>query len=531
MIYTKLELQAIEETVTRPVLVKVSTDIKKLLGIDVGIYTVFDIKDNIIKKKNKLGTIRGDNTTKDELIHIEAAETSSENFELALIPVRPDFKPVYEDKDIRSKIQPIYHSRLMTMRVKYFCRSKSKMFAVINKLRLYTSHDGMYRQHQLTYHYTIPNHIGLLLIELNTLKNKRLETPLTLEEYMNNTFDNRLDIANTADGDILKSDLVIRESQIDIEGYIADDLHAITAEYDEEHNMWGMEFEYVFTYEKPISLLIRYPLIVYNTMISKHFRLFEKQQKRSKDAYRTARASDLYKLIDIDRTFIPRDDSYYVTIPEVDREKLPYPPAYYARMFSVLTIVNENNLTELFNINDIPRIKFREPVLKFILNSEYPHISTRNKSLFYINLYKDREVDNNEVILDEDGTLRTKYPMDIKSTYRVVFNILTDLNLLTKPAYTRVKNYFAEEFRNKPEYNNPSLHPNRHVNFSIDQSDNSTMVTTYLNLLAVDDYYVNKQLQQGIQPYEVPFTIKDNRWQQIRTKQITMILASAMEKK
>lgn len=536
MIHTKLELQAIEETVTRPVLVIVANDIKKLLGISTDIYTVYDVKDNIIKKKNKLGNIRGDNTTKDELINIEVAELSSENHELSLIPIRPDFKPIYIDKDINANIQPIYHSRKVSMRIRYLCRSKSKMFSVVNKLRLYTSNDGMYKQHQLTYHYTIPNHVGMLLIELNNLKNKRLETPLTLEEYLVKTFDNRFDIANSIDGNVLKSDMIIRESQIDIQGWIMDDLSQLTTEYDETSNMWALEFEYEFTYEKPISILINYPLLVYNTMVSKHFRLFEKQLRRSKNAYRTARSSDLYKLIESDRTLMPRDDNYYVTIPEMDNEKLAYPPAFYGRMFSVLTIVNDENLTELFNINEIPRIKFKDSVLKFILESEFKHISTKFESLFLVSLYKNKELDTNKIIMDADGTLRTEYPMDIKSTYRVVFHVLTDLNLLTKQAYKRVKNYFAEELRNnesnnKININNSKLDPRYKLNNSITQIDTGTMVKTYLDLISVNDAYVTKQLTTGTQPYEIPFTISDNRWLQMKTKQITMILACAMEKK
>lgn len=520
MIHTKIELQAIEETITRPVLVIVATDIKKLLGVNKDIYTVYDVKDNIFKKKNKLGNIRGDNTTRSELMTIEASEASSEDHELALIPIRPDFKPIYVDKDLRAKFQPIYHSRKMSMRVKYFCKSKSKLFSVVNKLRLYTSNDGGYKVHQLIYHYTLPNHIGMLLIELNNLKNKRLLEPLTLTDYINSTFDNRVDLANSIDGNYLKSDLIIRESQIDILGYIQDDLASLQPEYEEESSYWTIEFEYSFTYEKPVTLLLRYPLLVYNTMISKHFRVFEKERKRSKDAYRTARASDLAKLVDTKKAFRIREDNYYLTIPEVDKEELPPVTPYYARMFSVLSIVNEENLRELFNINDIPRIKFRTPVLDFLLNSEFKYVSDRFNSMFYIELYKDRSKDTNRVIMDSDGTLRTEYDMDIKSTYRVMFNVLTDLNFLNKAAYNRVQTYF----RNELDTNDPKA-PN------ITQYDNNTLIKTYLNLISVDNNYINKELAKGVMPYDIPFTIQDNRWLQIRTKQIAMVIAYAMEEK
>ena len=536
MIYTRFELQALEESVTRPILILVGYDIKKLLGVDKNIYTKYDIKDNLIISKNKLGNIKIDNTTKSEMMYIESTESSFEEHELALIPVRPDFRPIYTDKDIDAKFQPIHHPRRMTLRVKYLSRSKSKMFSVINRLRLYTANDGMYTQHDLIYHYSLPNYVSKLLIEINNLKNKRLDTALRLDEYISSTFDNRVDYANSLDGDIFKSDLIIRESQIGIEGWITDSLHDINPEYNEENAEWSLEFEYTFVYEKPISLLLKYPLVIYNTLIDKFFRNFQKEKRRSKNAYRTARSSDLYKVTEPDRNLTIRDDSYYLTVPEVDREKLPYPPAFYARMFTVLNIVNEEDPCELFNIQEIPRIKFREHVLKFILGSEFKHVSDKFNSLFYIDLYRNKEKDNNRVILHEDGTLRTEYPMDIKGTYRVAFNVLTDLNLLQGSSLKRVKNYLQEEVNENIISGEQSMQDIRESNIhnihsNITQVDNGNMVSTYLNLISVDEKYVYKKIEEGTKLVDIPFTISDNRWLQMRTKQIQTVLAYAMESK
>lgn len=537
MIRTKLELQAIEETITRPVLVIVANDIKKLLGLTNDIYTIYDVRDNIIKKKNKLGNIRGDNTTKSDMMYIEATETGFENNELSLISIRPDFKPIYKDKEIGAKFQPVYLTKNMSIRVKYLSRSKSKIFAILNKLRLYTSNDRNYKRHQLVYHYTIPMKACMLLAEINNLKNKRSEIALTLEEYINSTFDDRVDLANSIDGERLKSDLVIRESQIDVDGYIQDDVHGIQPEYDEQTNEWSLEFEYSFIYEKPVTLYLNYPILVYNTMISEQFRKFIKTRKPSKDAYRTARSSDLYKLLNPFEDYRLRDGSYYLNIPEVDDFILPNPPSYYTRIFSALSLVNDANLTELFNIRDIPRIKFRDSVLKYILNNEYNTIGTIFGGLFYIELYKNEDKDTNKVIMDSDGTLRTEYPMDIKSTYRVVFNILTDLNFLNKKTLTSVKLYLMEEMENN-ELNPPpptliqtGLSPNHNLNQNITKIEEGSLTKIFLNLISVDDGYMYKELKSGTKPYEIPFKINDNKWQTIRTVQITHILASLFEKK
>lgn len=533
MIMTRFSLFATEETVTRPVLIIVSNAIKELLGINKNVYTKYDVKDSIILKKTKLGNIKIDNNTREEMLYIESTEVPFDDHELALIPIRPDFRPIYYDEDIGAKFQPIHHPRRVNLRVKYLSRSKAGIYALTDRLKLYTANDGMYNQLDLIYHYSIPGHVGRLIGEINHLKNKRLETALTLEEYINSTFDNRVDIANSIDGEVMKQDLIIRESQTGIEGYITDDLSALFPEYQDDDATWGVEFEYTFVYEKPVSILLQYPLVIYNSMISKEYRIFQKEKKRSKDAYRTARSSDLYKLVEPDRTFKIRDDNYYLTIPEVDNDKISAPPTFYARMFSVLILVNEENKKELFKLSEIPKIKFRDHVLKYLLENECKYINTKFAGLFYIELYKDQDRDTNKVILDEDGTLRTEYDMDMKSTYRVVFNVLTDLNLLNKNALRRVKSYFQEELDNNEEKTNMSFQDvvfNKNKG-NITQESTENMVLTYLNLINVDNSYVFKQLTNDVVPTEIPFTISDNRWASMKTKQIFMVLAAALEKK
>lgn len=538
MILTRVPLYATEETVTRPVLITVANGIKELLGVNKNTYTKFDVKDTIPLKKTKLGHIKIDNNIKYDMLYIEATEVPFEDHELALIPIRPDFRPIYEDKEIRAKFQPIHHPRRVNIRCKYICRSKSTLYAVTDRLKLYTAHDGMYNQHELVYHYSLHTFIGKLLVEINNLKNKRLETALTLEEYINSTFDNRVDLANSIDGEALKSDLIIREAQVGIEGYITDDLSSMYPEYQEDESSWSIEFEYTFVYEKPVSLLLKYPLVIYNTMISKPFRIFYKEKKKSKDAYRTARSSDLYKIVEPDRRFLIRDDNYYVTIPEMDREVLTPPPNFYARMFSILILVDENDPTSLFNIvTDIPRVKFKDHVLKYILEDEFKYITDKYQGLFYIELYKDTNRDvSNEIYMEADGTLKTRLPMDIKSTYRVVFNVMVDLTFLSNTARKRVKSYFAKELEENETWGAPgiieqAISPEHNIYSNITRKEDEYMSKTYLNLISVDDKYYYKELDSGKRPDEIPFLIKDSKWMYFKTKQIFAVIAYAMDPK
>ena len=126
--------------------------------------------------------------------------------------------------------------------------------------------------------------------------------------------------------------------------------------------------------------------------------------------------------------------------------------------------------------------------------------------------------------------------MDIKGTYRVAFNVLTDLNLLQGLSLKRVKNYLQEEVNENIISGEQSMQDIRESNIhnihsNITQVDNGNMVSTYLNLISVDEKYVYKKIEEGTKLVDIPFTISDNRWLQMRTKQIQTVLAYAMESK
>lgn len=515
MLSFRADLHAIEETITRNILIIVMQDVKNLLGMSKHVDIFFDEKDQLPKKKNNLGNIEINNTYKEDFFNVETTESTEDGHELSLLVVRPDFKPIYEDTDIGSNITPIYLTRKLELKIRYFNKSKSKIYGLTNKLRMFTSNDGMYKLHNLEYHYTIPNYILKLLLHINNLKNIRIEdgNKLSLEEYIDSTFDDRVDFSHTLDGDIGKSTLVIREAQVDIEGYITDDIHSITPEYDEEHNGYYIEFSYSFTYEKPVALLVKYPLVVYNTLIDKHFRTFIKPDRETNKAIRSRGRGELQELTKRDDIFNIRDNGYYLRLPEYDNTILPKPNSSVSRMFSVLTIMDDLDHTLLFNIKDIPKIGFKESFLNFILSTEYPYIGTGYESILYIELFKNDKLDyGNPVLMDKDGNLTSTKPLDYKYTYRVMFNIVNNLTRLSTDAKSRFKNYVKKQLESntKRSYTfQDTINYWNGVNYGkyANTITEDNLITDYLSLLQIDGNIVSNAILGSKSYYDIPFSI------------------------
>lgn len=521
MLAFRADLHGIEETITRNVLITVVSDVKELLGMTHDVYTVFDEKDNIVKKKNSLGDVKGHNTFKEDMFNIEFTETTEEGHEMSLVPFRPDAKHIYHDKEISSSITPIYLSKKLEVKIKYSNKSKSKIFSLTNKLKIFNSDNSIYRRHELEYHYTIPPFLIKLLAHINNLKNIRIpaEDKLALEQYIDQTFDDRVDFTNTLDADITKSQLVIREAQLEVEGYVVDDVHGLTPEYDESFNTWYVEFTYGFSYEKPVSLLTQYPLLVFNTPIDKEFRTFIETYKYRKNSKVTAGRGDMVDVTTRDDVFNIRDNSYYIRIPKYDNELLPKPGSSLARMFSVLSVVDELNLIQLFNINHIPKIKFKENALKFLLESEYKYVGNQFESLFFIELFKDGKRDyNNRVLMDNLGNLITEREMDIRSIYRVVFNIVTDTVMLKREAALRFKRFCQDQLLDKDNIKpSPTFQESYSYWAGVDyrkfnqEVTTDNLVTDYLTLLSLDASTINNAIVGTSKFYEIPFAIATSK--------------------
>lgn len=452
MINIKIPLHGIEESVIRPVIVSVIDDIKKNIGLKPDIYLQLTEDDKIKKKVNRLGELRGDNNTKDQWIEATWEEVTEPEFELSPIPVSPDFTPIYKDDDIEAKIVPVYHRRRLNIQFKYYTMSKSTVLAISNNLKTMTANDKQTNKHDIEYHYTLGMFVTSLLMEINNLKNLREidKNKIELEDYINKTFDDRADISYTYDAELYKSELVIKEAQLECIGYIEDDVYNIQPQLDDSLGQWTLEFQYVLTFEKPINLIIKYPILIYNTLIAEQFRNLTKQYKHNKTAIKTGRQLGIHKVTEPEESLKPLTNDEFLTIPKTDNINLPPVTRYLTRLFSVLCILNPDDTSELFNINDLPGLRFKDDIKSFLLESEYPYVGKFMFSMFYIELYEnEKKVMNNEVLMDEKGNLRSSKPLDIKKTYRVMFNIVNNLSHMDFNGQRRISKYIQSDIDSK----------------------------------------------------------------------------------
>jgi hypothetical protein len=266
-------------------------------------------------------------------------------------------------------------------------------------------------------------------MNINRIKSS-VDGEKTLEEYMTEVFDNRLSLEYPEDFNVIESSIDIKEVNKNVLGSITSDLSSIQREYDKEKSIYSVSFTYKLSYLKPVSLKYCYPIMVYNQHLDDSF--FEFIENKEELVVPMDGMTEYFQ--DLDRRDLKIElNSYYPTIPSYDNFVLPKPELDTARLFTVLISIDSDNKRELFNLEDISdQIDFKDEIIDMITDSEYLYMNKIHQSPLYIELYKDGKKDiENEILIDSNLNITTRDDMDIKSTYRVVFNIVTNMTRLT----------------------------------------------------------------------------------------------------
>lgn len=512
MIAAKIDLYGMENTVTRPISIIMAGAVKELMNIAKDVPTVFDGNDPIFRTMDSRGEVKGMNTTLQEQMEVTFTDNPEDGAELNLTHLRPDKQPIFADDSIDACIIPMYQNRKIIMEVKYYNKSQSKIMAIINRLRIYLATDEHYIRRDLEYNYVIPNYVCKLIMKMNELKNNVDIPKIELEDYLVNSCDQRLTLNYPEDGRFENTYLAIREVQCDVQAWLSDDLASINSEEDKDKKMHLITLNFEFYYEKPIGLYLKYPILVYNQFLGKEFiKTVPRYTTPNPKAIRPYGGGAISMFGNPQSALTTLPGMGYLTLPKYDRMNLPDNNRSLVRMLSVLVIVDPLNKRFLFNLYDMDdEIKFTDDIIKFLCESEGEFVSEFRKSIFYVELYKNKQIDpTNKVKILRNGDVVTTEDMDLRATYRVVFNILIDLDMLTADAKRRIKEYLAS--------------------IAVDSKTVDNISSAYITILNIPENKIKAAMEEAKTTTDVIFKLTDISSEPFKTRQTTMIYSAMLE--
>ena len=452
MIEANVELYGLEESVNNNIAITVSRDIAKVLNLPEDTHIILNKESKTTHEKNVNGDIVGTASTPANELLVLVEDGPAEGQDNLLRYKSKDWLPIFHDTDTGIIITPIYNYKELIFRFRFASESKSKVFAIANTLADYTNRYSNFRYHNVEYSFPLGNSIMNLLHTVNSIRNMKGGDNLTFREYIDKYHTGRIVLSIPENLDLKQADLSVQEKQYQTLGQF-DMLSPDTRpEFNPELSRWELDISYKLDFEKPIRLNVKYPILIYNTLIPEEFRNLEK------DEYVPIHLK--HSSVTVNRHY-PHNRfirSMYDTYPIINIPKLDkwYPMSYksdlYIPIMSLLCMVDKDD-TNLFNLNEITGIDFHKCVKDYIINIEGKTISKSREGIFLFKLFENDRPSKLTLTIDENGNIIPSDKLDIRKLYRVVIYIIKDLKYLTPKATKNIYKILNSDCNTLLKYN------------------------------------------------------------------------------
>jgi hypothetical protein len=416
------------------------SDIKVFLDVDdnnpVWINNSFD---------NTLDKIYNDNNfTKqpgDKRIEVTFTETIDDNDYNTVLQSMGGLVPIFHDTELNVILSPIISSSKLNLSIMFYNRSKVFLDKIVTKLRMRDSLIRKdFRHKEISTISYIDNRVIMVLKEINNLR--KLKYTETLSDYLVKYATSSLKQVNSGSVNQKNTLLAVFDKYENVTGKLVTESNGLKVEYNNEDNRYELNIDYEVYINKPITLNIKYPYMVFNQLLNPKF-------IQRIDPYKhysgEVRYVDIYdKLRPIHPRLQTNKSNQYVHIPDFDTYTLKDNCVVYKKVFAVLMVMlNEDKTpidsnTPILNLKELGVVKFNDQTLTF-LNSEYEYLNKLHLSVFHISIYEnDRRVDSlTSLRIDSDLNVYFLNEVKIDRIYRLAFNICIDPNCIADSAYNR----------------------------------------------------------------------------------------------
>ena len=434
MLKFRMPLSGTYSSVIRPIAIGIINDIKELLYVDPDIRVKLSnqIEEFITNEQFDPMKLES-NTPHIEDIKFSVEEEFNEDTLITTALNYNDYRPIIYDADIGAYIRPIYVDSKLVFNIKYRNKSKVKVNNIVNMLKLNLADNALQLLHNVEYMFYIPEQLIELFLDINIRKNYVVDPEVPFEDYLISISDGRLTAVGGLNGKLSTFNIAAKETQHDIIGQFETSIVNLKGEYDDSNSMWEATFSYNVMFEKPVALYIKYPPLIYNTLLPKKYIITRSYNKNKQDKtlIKTilGERRDIFengsRLVEIMKK--QSNQNKLINLPQFDDFKPSYITPYYNVIFTVLCAVTHDDKRALFNLKEIPEYKITDDLIEFLEASEYEYATRAYNSIFYIELYEnDIKLKDTYLTIDNLLNIRATVDLDLTKTYRIGFSILTD---------------------------------------------------------------------------------------------------------
>lgn len=437
-----LAVPEMENLIERPVILGVIRDLFKFTGIPESTKILFSSDLNVAAQNGS--TI--DNSDDVALFNqksklfVTVEEKPYENAPQNSYAFKANQKPIlYDDRlGIISRVEYKHMEVRVSIRYRATDKNEAKRWRteMLGRIDLQRN---VY-MHRIEYAYPIPEEFFYILKELHATMETNNGYGVSFDDYVKNIIVDRVTCVTDVAG---KNGLqVVPEAQGRIQGWFDNDF---TDPGDRENNTtnWNISVDYVFTYEKPITMSLSYPLFVHQKLIPATIapRFVDEFGKANP---RVTQERTLYgkALANFEVTTMrdARRAQQGFDIPWYDEWLPRNVRSYTIRVFTARCVTDPKDKRAICNIMDVqPMVKLKPSIINF-LKGEGKYMVYPYGSIFTLDLYDEFDfVDFKTVRMDSNLEIRTTFDMDVRKNYHLRLGMIDNLLLLQPDAILRLR--------------------------------------------------------------------------------------------
>ena len=434
-----IEINDTYAAIVRPVALNIIEDIKRITGIDPKCKTIaLGATSRNAQPDTLIGEGSTDVTSSDMLVQFEIEEDPMDESTLTNSLFNRDKQPIFLDSVLDVLIKPVYTQTEYTLNIKGRFPDRNSAVKWRNSFRRSTMSGRRTNTHSVTYHYPIPLELLILLIEIHRLRERKAPYGETLETYIRNHIG--INVTTLADQAGNNQTVAVSESQVNVTGYFDIAAQPDVAEVDKDKGTWEVSFNYRYRFDKPISCIMEYPLVVHNQLLNKKFRPNETAYSIDKELVHPAL---LTQAADYFRNTYPgvKRGLPGISMPFFDDW---YPKLYskfYTHMFRILIRAVETDANAVLTLTDLQDYEL-DPLLINYLNTRPTGLVNEFDAAVHLRFYeKETMLEEPSLLANNLLEIRSVNPLKMRAMYHVVLEMLMDLTMLSPAATAHLRTH------------------------------------------------------------------------------------------
>lgn len=441
-----LAIEEIDESVKRPVVYNVISDLMMLFGLDSNVPVLF--KGQAPQHHYENTDVEGRYTDTHNRFSAESWLTINDYIEeenettLLSTPVQyVDNKAVFSDKRLKIFLVPSYVNKRFTVNLTLTGTEKQIERWRAN-IKRRTSQGVLNGIHSVKYHYPIPNLFMGFLVDAFDMRNKIKGYGDELGDWLRECFIPTMDVIRSGNG--TSPVFVIRETQQPIQGWFDFGTGAPKAEKQDEMSRWSMNFSYTFYMDVPETINLTTPLVIHNQMLDAKY--IPKPPKMAELDFIKQHGSYSQEAFNHFR-FAASDNEYTytvrtgVSIPEFDDWVGETPNPGYISVLRLLIRLDESNLHKVMNLKGLGRWSINPLCLNY-MKSTRAKLGRPYENVINLMLHTgDDLLDMKRLIVDENLFVTNEIELDLRKSYHLVVTMCSDPRMLSDAAIEDLKGH------------------------------------------------------------------------------------------